>query len=171
MHNWNENNGAVILLNEGRSYRQPIIDMDIVSAIHNIISLNESKGQIYELGGPHKYTIKELMEYLANALTHRPRYINYSYEDFMKLHLSPNLNFEKAIQWIWARPDYAAEQSVDLVINKREGIKTLEDLYITPLAPHHYLNDMANYIPERVNAESGDYRNYDEYDADDDGHA
>jgi hypothetical protein len=159
------------MFNEGRNYRQPIIDFDIVQAIHNIIGLNETKGQIFELGGPHKYTIKELMEYLSNTLVHRPRYINYSYEDFMRLHLSPNMNFEKAIHWLFARPDYSAEQSIDIVVNKREGIKTIEDLYIAPLAAHHYLNDISNFLPERLNVEMQEYRDYDEYDADDDGHA
>jgi hypothetical protein len=89
----------------------------------------------------------------------------------MKLHLSPNMNFEKAIHWLLARPDYCAEQGVDLVVNKRDGVKTLEDLYITPLAAHFYLNDIANFLPDRMNPETAAVRNYDEFDADDDGHA
>jgi hypothetical protein len=133
--------------------------------------MNESKGQIYELGGSHKYTIRELMEFLANQLCHRPRYINYSYEDLMKLHLSPNFNFEKAINWLVARPDYSAEQMVDICVNKKDGVKTFEDLFITPLSTFHYLNDIANWLPERVPVETREFRNHDEFDADDDGHA
>jgi hypothetical protein len=159
------------LHDEGRAYRQPVIDHDITQAIHNIIQLSESKGQIYELGGSHKYTIRELMEYLSNQLCHRPRYINYTYEDNMKLHLSPNYNFEKAINWLVARPDYAAEQMVDIVINKRNGVKTFEDLFITPLSAFYWLNDLANWMPERLPVESRDFRNHDEFDVDDESHA
>ena len=170
MFNWNENNGVILLHNNGKALRQPVIDTDIALAINNIIQLNESKGQTYELGGNHKYTIKELMEYISNQLRHRPRYINYSYEDMMKLHLGPNANFEKAINWLITRPDYSAEQMIDIVINKRNGVKSFEDLFITPLSAFHYLNDIANWLPERLPVETQKYRNHDEYDADDDGH-
>lgn len=94
LHNWHNNNGTVYLLDNGSALRQPVIDLDVCQAVHNAIQMEESKGETYELGGSQVYTIKELMEYFANVLNHRPRFISHSYEDFMRIHLSPNWNFE-----------------------------------------------------------------------------
>ena len=135
-----------------------------------MLRLPESIGQTYELGSLHQYTSKELMEYLSNVMNHRPRYISYSYEDFMKLHLSPNWNFEKAVNWLIARPDFLAEMRTDIVVNKRNNIKTFEDLFITPVAPHSTLKDMGQYLVDRLVPERFYRRNFDELDADDDGH-
>ena len=82
------------MLEGGNCLRQPVIDYDICLAIHNALQLEESKGAIYELGGPHNYRIKKLMEYLANVLNHRPKYINISYDACMKIVLAPNSYFE-----------------------------------------------------------------------------
>ena len=84
----------MLLVDEGKNLIQPVLDNDICQAIINILQLSESKGETYELGGSHQYTFKEMLEYVANSLLHRPKYINYSYNDFMKLYLSPNYNFE-----------------------------------------------------------------------------
>jgi nucleoside-diphosphate-sugar epimerase len=82
------------MLNDGGVKRQPVLDIDVCLGVHNALQMEESKGQIYELGGPQVYEIKELMEYLSNVLNHRPKYIKFSYDDFMKLYHSPNSNFE-----------------------------------------------------------------------------
>jgi hypothetical protein len=50
MHCWNTNNGHIYLLNEGACLRQPVLDLDVCLAVHNMLQLEESKGQIYELG-------------------------------------------------------------------------------------------------------------------------
>lgn len=84
-----------MLIDGGKAKRQPVVDNDIVLAVNRIMQMEESKGQIYELGGSHVYTFKELMEFIGNNLNRRPFYIDYSYEDFMKLYLSPNSNWEK----------------------------------------------------------------------------
>lgn len=116
--------------------------------------------------------MKEIMEYMSNVMNHRPRFIPMSYEEFMRITLGPNIgNFEKAIHWLVMRPDVSSELRTDIIVNKRDGIKTFEDLYINPVSMHHILNDYGNWMVERLVTENKDYRNLDERDADDDGHS
>lgn len=139
-----------MLLDEGKAKRAPVTDHDVCLAVLNALSLETCKGQIYELGATYSYTLKELYEHFANAMSHRPKYISYSFEDFMKLHLGPNSNFEKSINWLISRPDYLSELQHDIVVKKRDGIKTFEDLHITPVAPHHFILDLSNWMLEKL---------------------
>jgi len=168
LHCWSNNNGTVLLLDEGRALRQPVLDKDIALAIINMLQLDNSVGQTYELGCLHKYNLKELMEYFSNCLNHRPRFVSVSYEDFMKLSLSPNINFEKIVNWLIARPDVSAELRTDIVTDKRDGVKTFEDLHIIPVSPHQVLMDWGNWFMERQTPEMFTERDHDEMDADDD---
>lgn len=150
MHCWTNNNGSILLLDEGKAKRAPVTDHDVCLAVLNALSIESSKGQIYELGATHSYTLKELYEFFGNAMSHRPKYISYSFEDFMKLHLGPNSNFEKSINWLVSRPDYLSEMRYDILPKKRDGVKTFEDLYITPVAPHHFMLDLSNWMIEKL---------------------
>lgn len=94
MHSWASNNGHVLMVEGGNCLRQPVIDYDVCLAVHNMLQLEESKGAIYELGGPHNYTLKELMEYIANVLNHRPVFIPMTYDECMKIVYAPNAFFE-----------------------------------------------------------------------------
>ena len=94
MHSWATNNGHILMVEGGNCMRQPVLDYDVCLAVHNMLQLEESKGQIYELGGPHSYRLKELFEYIANILNHRPKYINLSYDECMKIVYGPNSYFE-----------------------------------------------------------------------------
>lgn len=170
IHCWLNNNGTVLLLDDGRCIRQPVQDKDIALAIYNMLQLDDSVGSTYELGGPHQYTMKELMEFFSNALNHRPRFVNVTFEDFMKLYLAPNLHFEKAVNYIIARPDLSAELRTDIIVNKREGVKTFEDLHILPVSTHHILTDWGNFFLERQNPEMHTQKDHDEDDVDDDAH-
>jgi len=38
------------------------------------------------------------MEYFSNVLNHRPKFIKFTYDDFMKLHHSPNSNWEVKLE-------------------------------------------------------------------------
>lgn len=91
---WNNNNGHIYLLGDGDCKRQPVLDYDVCLAVHNCVQMEETRGQIFELGGSHTYTYRELMEFLANTLNHRPKYIRLKYNDFMKMSLAPNSHFE-----------------------------------------------------------------------------
>jgi len=49
-HCWNNNNGTVYMLGEGTCKRQPVLDIDVCLGVHNALQIEETKGQIYELG-------------------------------------------------------------------------------------------------------------------------
>ena len=160
----------MILIDQGKAQRQPVIEFDIVQAVQNILASQESIGQIYELGGSQVYTIKELLEFLGNNLQQRPFYIDFKYDDLMRMYLSPNTNWEKAAHWLLLRPEYLSRQRVDNIVIKKEGIKTFADLGITPLATHHYISDVANFMLQKLAIESIHRRSHEELDADDEGH-
>lgn len=170
LHCWTNNNGTVFLLDDGKAKRAPVTDHDVSLAVLNALSLESTKGQIFELGSNHSYSLKELMEYFSNGMSHRPKFVSYSFEDFMKLHIGPNFNFEKSLNWLISRPDYLSELRYDIVPTKAAGVKTFEDLHITPTAPHHFILDLANWMLEKLVLEKDMVRDHDEHDANWEGH-
>ena len=164
------NESHMLLIDEGKAKRQPIVEFDINKAIFNILTMPETIGETYELGGPQVYTHKELFEFIGNNLGLRMTYSNFTYEEFMRLYYSPNINWEKAAHWAIVRPDYLASCRVDNIIKKREGVKTIEDLHILPLATHHYIADVANWFTDKKASENESVRSLEEQNADDDGH-
>ena len=44
-------------------------------------------------------------------------------------------------------------------------MKTFEDLYITPTAPHHFIVDVANFMIEKLVVDKEITRDHDEHDA------
>lgn len=161
----------MMFIDGGKAKRQPVVEYDLVKAIEKIASTEESKGQIYELGGSSVYTIKELTEFFANNLNLRPFYVDYTYDELMRLYLSPNSNWEKAAHWMIVRPDYLTRLRSDNVLTKKEGVKTFEDLGIIPLATHHYISEICNWLIEKKAVERQHRYGWAEIDADDEGAA
>lgn len=157
----------MILVDGGKALRQPVVDLDIATAIERILQTPESKGQIYELGGPSQYTLKELFEFMGNNLNHRPYFIDYSYDELMRMYLSPNTNWEKAAHYLIIRPDYLTRARQDNIITDKEGIKTFKDLDIMPLSTHHHIRTTCNYLLEKLNLQNITAKGWDEIDADD----
>ncbi len=60
------------LIGGGRTRFQPIYVGDVAQAIQTCITAPETAGRTYELGGPHIYTLRELMEYTMKTI-HRKR--------------------------------------------------------------------------------------------------
>lgn len=160
----------MILVDGGKVKKQPVMDTDIVHAINRILTTEESKGQIYELGGGQVYTLKELLEFLGNNLQQRPFYIDYTYDELMRTALSPNSNFEKGAAWLLIRPDYINKQRIDNVITPKKGVKTFEDLDIMPVTAHQYIRMISNWLNEKIALETMHSRGLDEIEADHEGH-
>lgn len=160
----------MLLIDDGQAKRQPIIELDINQAILNILKMPETIGETYELGGSQVYTLKELFEFLGNNLGYRMTYSNFTYEEFMRLYYSPNSNWERAANWMIVRPDHLNTCRVDNIIVKKEGIKTIEDLHILPLATHQYIADVANWWSDKKANEASEFISLEEQNADDDGH-
>ncbi len=62
-----------------------------------------------------------------------------------------------------------AELAHDIVVRPIDGVKTFEDLYITPISMHHVLNDIGQWFQERLAVENYNLLDHDEADANDDG--
>lgn len=171
LHCLKDNANCMLLIDGGKAKRQPFPVADLYTAILKIIQTEESKGQIYELGGSQTYTLKELFEFMGNNLNQRPFYVDYSFDEFMRLYLAPNFSWEKAAHWLIARPDYLVKQRFDNIITKKKGVKTFHDLGITPSAAHSNLTFMTSWLLEKINLEQENKMSYEEINADDDGHS
>lgn len=53
-------------------------------------------------------------------------------------------------------------------MNKRDGVKTFEDLFISPITMQHVLDDMGQWGQDRLSVTNQNVLNHDENDANDD---
>ncbi|MEO0392040.1 MAG: complex I NDUFA9 subunit family protein [Pseudomonadota bacterium] len=60
------------LIGGGKTRFQPVYVADVADAIHTALASQEARGQTYELGGPKRYTFKQILEYI-NEITGRNR--------------------------------------------------------------------------------------------------
>lgn len=106
--------------------RQPILDDDIGEAVMNAIKMNEADGQTFELGGPFVYTRRELYEIIFNVLK-RPI-------DFFRM--SPKIVFgvTRFFNSVYFNREDFLKDEVDLIVTKKEGVKTIQDLFVNPVS-------------------------------------
>jgi len=57
--------GALPLIGGGKTRFQPIFVGDVADAVCAALDKREAQGRIYELGGPHTYSFKELMQFIV----------------------------------------------------------------------------------------------------------
>jgi len=62
----------VLPLIGGSTKFQPVYVGDVAEAVANALDRPDARGQIYELGGPRTYTMKELLQYITHEID-RPR--------------------------------------------------------------------------------------------------
>lgn len=62
------------IIGGGKTLFQPIYVLDVAKVIVNVLSNNKYQGNIIELGGPNKYSFKDMME-LVNEYTNKNSYI------------------------------------------------------------------------------------------------
>lgn len=60
------------LIGGGKTRFQPVYVDDIAKAIRAVVERSDTRGKIYELGGPKVYSFKEILRYIL-TLTHRKR--------------------------------------------------------------------------------------------------
>ncbi len=56
------------LVGNGRTRLQPVYVDDVAAAVSQVLNRPDSRAQIYELGGPRAYTLKELIELLMDEM-------------------------------------------------------------------------------------------------------
>lgn len=62
---------ALPLIGGGNNQMQPVYVGDVADAILAILSTNAASGQIYQLGGPHRYSFAELMRFTLDCVGRR----------------------------------------------------------------------------------------------------
>lgn len=129
------------LIGGGKTKFQPVYVEDIAKAVDHVIENSETKGETYALGGPTRYSFKELLEMMLEQ-THRkklllpiPFPLAKIKSHILKLAPTPLLT-----------PDQVEALKYDNVVP--DGSKTLHDLGITPTALEIILPDyMVKYRP------------------------
>lgn len=66
---WNK---FIIVYDDSTTKKQPIKENDVAKCVLNALKLEESKGQTYELGGPHVLSMLEIYEIIFNIMRVRP---------------------------------------------------------------------------------------------------
>mmetsp|Transcript_32165 Transcript_32165/g.55559 ORF Transcript_32165/g.55559 Transcript_32165/m.55559 type:complete len:360 (-) Transcript_32165:32-1111(-) len=128
---------CIPIIDHGKELRQPVFYQDIGIAVLNALKLEESKGKIYELGGPHVYPYIEIVEMMYNKIRKLPNVKSIPYN---KAH--------KFLRWLphhhgttrWMSLNDATESQMDLVVSP--SAKTFSDLFVQPVS----LAQMMKYI-------------------------
>ncbi len=58
----------VFIPGDGRNLMQPVFVKDLVKAMRMSITMDETKGRVFEIGGPQRYTFDEIIDLIAKVL-------------------------------------------------------------------------------------------------------
>lgn len=125
-----------IVTDDCTAKRQPVYVQDVAFAVLNALKLHESRGQTYELGGPHVYSMLEIYEIIYNILQREPKlvYVPHEYATWLAQYIK---------NWEFFNLDYMIKGKLDLTVSP--GAKTISDLFVQPVsfpqAVEKYLND------------------------------
>lgn len=131
-----------IVTDDCTAKKQPIYVQDVAFALMNALKLHETRGQTYELGGPHVYNMLEIYEIIFNILGRPPKlaYVPHEFATWLAQYIK---------NWEFFNLDLMLKAKTDLVVSP--GAKTISDLYVTPVAfpqaIEKYLNDHKVRVP------------------------
>lgn len=139
---------------------QPVDAGDVALAVMNALRLDESAGQVYELGGPQVYSWNELYEELYHVTGVKPYVIPINMETAMEWSHSPQLSsIYRYLVKYYMYPEFIIGESFDVVTNPDE--KSFEDLYIKPVAfaqkAREYVHDIVWHNRGMVKIEEEKY--------------
>ena len=63
----------MVVYDDCTTKKQPIRENDVAKCVLNALKLEDSKGQTYELGGPHVLSMLEVHEIMFNVMKMRPK--------------------------------------------------------------------------------------------------
>ena len=120
-------NNFYLVYSDLQAKRQPILATDVAECVIAALKLPESKGQIYELGGPHVYTLHELFDVMTNCYRRKISYAHLN-KDLMST-IAKNV-----ISTEYFCYDDIVSQSIDMYVTGRPGLKSIKDLYYQPVS-------------------------------------
>lgn len=101
--------------------------MDVAEALKNCLKIDETKGKILEIGGPHVYTVEEIYEIMQEI-------VNFPC-NFVKLSDKVQTFLAWALRSRFFNIERYAKEGIDQVVNKNGSVMTIEDLGIEPISP------------------------------------
>ena len=124
---------------------QPVFVNDVALAVLNCIKMEETKGQTYELGGPHTYTYEEVYEQFFNQAGIKPYTTIYKLEDsYEYYHYKWYQSFYRQLFRTWLTPEFMTAEAQNLIVNPQA--KGFADLCIKPVSfgqkVQEYVNDI-----------------------------
>jgi len=119
----------VPLVDGGKQKLQPVYAIDVANAILASIEQEETMGQIIEMGGPRVMTTAQIVELILHEIVRPSNTIDVPIS-IANAYGAVLENLPR--RWRLLTRDLVAQMKTDLVVNKREGIMTLEDLGVTP---------------------------------------
>ena len=117
-------NKFLLVYSDLEAKRQPILMNDVCNCVTEVLKLPESKGQIYEIGGPHTYELKEIYDFMIN-LYNRP--ISYA-----KMNKPLMMAIAKRVSFDHFSLEDIVKQDIDMSVTGRPGLKSIGDLYYKP---------------------------------------
>ncbi len=67
---------ALPLIGGGKTKFQPVYVQDVAEAVANALDRDTAQGKVFELGGPHIYTFKELLDFTLKTINRKRGYAN-----------------------------------------------------------------------------------------------
>ena len=122
------------------SLRQPIIDHDIGLSVLNAIKSDDSRGKIYEVYGPHQYTLKELYDIMTNILSINITFLKFNYDAAYFL--------SKYISNQYLSLDSLQKLKIDIIPKKETNLYSLEDLGVEPASIIPQMNEILSRYTE-----------------------
>lgn len=125
--------GAMPLIGGGKTKFQPVFVGDVADAAVAALSKRETQGRVYELGGPHTYTFKQLLEIVCSETDRSPPMVTLPFIFAHPIGLLTN--------WVFALlpwdPPLTGDQVTllkrDNVVGADANARTIQDLGVAPL--------------------------------------
>jgi len=124
---------------------QPVFITDVALAIMNCLKMEETKGQSYDLGGPHVYNYQEIYEMFFDITQIKPYTtvvpLEAAYEYY---HYKWWQSFYRQLFRTWLNPEFMTIESQDLVCNPQN--KGFADLHIKPISFGVKAHELVNEV-------------------------
>ena len=124
---------------------QPVMMNDVALAMYNAIKTEETKGQTYDLGGPHTYTFEDIYEQFFSLTEIKPYSVRVKLEDAIRYKTHPwYLSPYKKILKTWLTPEFMTLEHQNLVVDP--AIKGFADLGVRPVSFGHKAHELVSEI-------------------------
>lgn len=124
---------------------QPVYVTDVALAVMNALKMEETKGQSYDLGGPHTYTYQEIYEMFFDITQIKPYTSLVPLEDAYEYkQYAWWQSFYRQMFRTWLSPEFMTQEAQDLIVDPHA--KGFADLHITPVSFGTKAHELVNEV-------------------------